>query len=244
MPLIPAAARTRARSAAVSRPRKGLRSTESRPRRRRGSRHDRGSSPELASRPNVVSIPKAWPIGALLVVGLVTLIAFWPAVDNEFVNWDDDKNFLTNEHFRGLGDAQLRWMFLKYKMGHYHPLTWVSLAIDFLDGGMDPRPYHRTSVLLHALTALSVFWLAALLFAVHPLRAESVAWVTERRDVLSGVFFVLCIGCYLRARERPETLSWRWYLLSLALLLLSLLSKAKTAQEKEMKKMFLSRSVS
>ena len=143
-------------------------------------------------------------------------------------------------------------MFLKYKMGHYHPLTWVSLAIDFLDGGMDPRPYHRTSVLLHALTALSVFWLAwillrlarppgspgearalcllsawaALLFAVHPLRAESVAWVTERRDVLSGVFFVLCIGCYLRARERPETLSWRWYLLSLALLLLSLLSKA------------------
>ena len=236
----------------MSRPRKGLRSTESGRRRRRGSRRDRSSSPELASLPNVVSIPKAWPIGALLVVGLVTLIAFWPALDNEFVNWDDDKNIVTNEHFRGLGDAQLRWMFLEYKMGHYHPLTWVSLAIDFLDGGMDPRPYHRTSVLLHVLTALSVFWLAwillrlarppgspgqaralcilsawaALLFAVHPLRAESVAWVTERRDVLSGVFFVLCIGCYLRAWERPETPSWRWYILSLALLLLSLLSKA------------------
>src|SRR6266852_5911122 len=114
-------------------------------------------------------------------------------------------------------------------LGHYIPLTWMTLGLDYLLWGMNPVGYHLTNLLLHAANAVVFFFVvrrlltralsspsehgyalavsagfAALLFAIHPLRVESVAWVTERRDVLSGLFYLATILTYLRSVERRE----------------------------------------
>src|SRR5213083_2416366 len=184
-----------------------------------------------------------------LLVVLCTLAAFLPTLQNHFVNWDDDKNFLDNHHYRGLTWQQLSWMWTTH-LGHYIPLTWMTLGMDYLLWGMNPVGYHLTSLLLHATSAVVFFFLArrfltlalprasgrghaltvsagfaALVFAIHPLRVESVAWVTERRDVLSGLFYLLTLLLYLRAREREER-GRAWYWLSVAAFVCALLSKS------------------
>jgi tetratricopeptide (TPR) repeat protein len=191
--------------------------------------------------------PASATAAALIVA--VALVCFWPALGNDFVNLDDYAMIHYNPHARGLGGAHLRWMFTTFHLGHYQPLSWVTLAFDHLLWGLDPRGYHLTSLALHAANAVLVYFLAlaiwraapvtmphapavavlaALLFAVHPLRVESVAWVTERRDVLSALFLLLATLAWLRLHEggvrRPSRA--RWYALALAACALSLLSKA------------------
>ena len=158
-----------------------------------------------------------------VVLGL-TLFVFLPALGNDFVNWDDDRNFLENTRYRGLALENLQWMFTTFHLGHYHPLTWLSLGLDYVLWEMNPAGYHFTNIALHAATALLVYFLilrllllatkaaeetpelrfsaafGALLFAIHPLRVESVAWASERRDVLSGLFYVGAALLYLRGR--------------------------------------------
>src|SRR5256886_6354675 len=187
---------------------------------------------------------------APLLVALFTLAAFLPTLQNQFVAWDDDKNFLDNPRYRGLGWAHLRWMFTAFHLGHYIPLTWVTFGLDYLLWGMNPLGYHLTNLLLHAANAVLFFSLvrriltlalpsaaerdhalavsagfAALVFAIHPLRVESVAWVTERRDVLSGLFYLLTILEYLRACEPEKRGRW-WYWLSVVTFVCALLSKS------------------
>ena len=192
---------------------------------------------------------------APVLVVLLTTFVYLPALQNGFVNFDDDKNILTNLHYRGLGWSQLGWMFTTSHVGHYIPLTWMTLGLDYLLWGINPAGYHLTSVVLHSLNA-GLFYLlaiqllgkaftssmaggrlarplgaafAALLFAVHPLRAESVAWVTERRDVLSGLFYLLAILAYLQACElRVEGTTGRrkWYWASVGCFGLALFSKS------------------
>ncbi|MBI2202418.1 MAG: tetratricopeptide repeat protein [Candidatus Rokubacteria bacterium] len=159
-----------------------------------------------------------------VVIALVTFGVFSTALDNGFVDWDDSVLITKNEHFRGLGWSQIRWMFSTILMGHYVPVTWLTLGLDYVLWGMDPAGYHFTNVVIHALNGALFYFLAlrllrastsfgafslhvaaavsALWFAIHPLRAESVAWVTERRDVLSGLFFFATLLLYLQARER------------------------------------------
>src|SRR6058998_3603613 len=186
---------------------------------------------------------------APLLVALFTLAAFLPALQNQFVNWDDKDNFLDNPHYRGLGWTHLRWMWTTH-LGHYIPLTWMTLGLDYLLWGMNPVGYHLTNLLLHAANAVVFFFVvrriltlalpspserghalavsagfAALVFAIHPLRVESVAWVTERRDVLSGLFYLLTILVYLRDCERGER-GRGWYWLSVAVFVCALLSKS------------------
>jgi len=170
-----------------------------------------------------------------VLIALVTVAAFSPTLQNQFVSWDDDKNFLENPHYRGLGWTHLRWMWTTHQ-GHYIPLTWMTLGLDYLVWGMNPLGYHLTSLLLHAANAVVFFFVvrrlltlalprpserghalavsagfAALAFAIHPLRVESVAWATERRDVLSGLFYLSAILVYLRACEREERgRGWYW----------------------------------
>jgi tetratricopeptide (TPR) repeat protein len=172
------------------------------------------------------------PLGWLppLVIFLLTVAAFYPVLQNGFVNWDDDKNIYENLNYRGLGWSQLRWMFTTLHMGHYQPLTWVSLAVDYRLWGMDPFGYHLTSLMLHAANGVLFYFVAlrllslvdgiavvsrgwsrragagfaALFFVIHPLRVESVAWATERRDLLSGFFLLCAVLCYLRANGGPE----------------------------------------
>ncbi len=168
-----------------------------------------------------------------LAVALTTFVVFLPALWNDFVNWDDHINFVNNKSFRGLGWENLRWMFTTTLMGHYIPFTWMTLAVDYLVWGLKPFGYHLTNVVLHATNAALVAVIArrllaramgvsgvalgvgaavsALVFSLHPLRAESVAWVTERRDVLSGAFFLSTILLYLVAADLHGSRR-RWFL--------------------------------
>src|SRR3954468_10208557 len=91
---------------------------------------------------------------AIAVIVVAVLVAFAPAFTNGFVIWDDDLNFLDNQSYRGLGVAQLRWMFTTLLGGHYQPLAWVTLGLDYTLWGMDARGYHLTNVVLHAATAV------------------------------------------------------------------------------------------
>lgn len=192
-----------------------------------------------------------WLAPVVLIVA--TSAAFLPTLENGFVNFDDIENFLNNRSYRGLGPAQLKWMFTTLHLGGLIPLTWMTLGLDYVIWGMDPAGYHLTSLVLHVLTAVVLYFVllrllraaqgsgepnatalrlgalfGALLFSVHPLRVESVAWVTERRDVLSGLFSVLTVLAYLRAWDTRdgERLGRRWYLLSLGFFVCALLSKA------------------
>jgi tetratricopeptide (TPR) repeat protein len=189
-----------------------------------------------------------WLVPSL--VALVTFAAFLPTLQNQFVKWDDDENFANNPHYRGLAWSHLRWMWTTFHMGQYIPLTWMTLGMDYQLWGMNPVGYHLTSLLLHAANAVVFYFVvlrlltlalpgpserghalavssgfAALVFAIHPLRVESVAWVTERRDVLSGLFYLLTILVYLRACEGEER-GRRRYGLSVALFACALLSKS------------------
>ena len=194
----------------------------------------------------------SWLAG--LLVALATFVVFIPALGNGFVNWDDDENFLWNPHYRGLAWANLRWMFTAVHQGLYTPTAWLTLGLDYVLWGMAPAGYHLTSVVLHAANALLCYLVArrllaaafapggatgdsaltagaltaALFFALHPLRVESVAWVTERRDVVVGLFTLLVVLAYLRAWERGTAgrLHRGWYWVSVALFVPALLAKA------------------
>ena len=186
----------------------------------------------------------------LLLTAAVTVFAFLPVLKGGFVTWDDDWNFLTNPAYRGLGPQQLRWMFTTFLGGPYQPFTWLTFGLDYKLWGMDPYGYHLSNLLLHTLNAGLFYavglrllrlglpearekhlrWgaaFAALFFAAHPLRVESVAWITERRDVLSGAFYLGAALFYLKAADPAQAaLRARRLALSLALYAAALLSKA------------------
>ncbi|NLO92152.1 MAG: hypothetical protein GX410_09225 [Elusimicrobia bacterium] len=167
---------------------------------------------------------------ALLAAGLAAFSA-WPSLDAGFVNWDDGK-YAASPLVRELSAENVKKMFSAPHLGLYKPLAFLSLAADYKVHGPGPRGPHLTNVLLHAANAALAFWLcflltgslpaalfAALAFAAHPMRAESVAWVSERKDVLYAFFFLLSCCLYLLRRGRA------FYLASLACFALSLMAK-------------------
>ena len=197
--------------------------------------------------PQPLALP-AWLPYAL--IALVTFFFFLPVLANGFVNWDDDFTLLLNPHYRGLGWTQLKWMFTTFHMGHYQPLSWVTFGLDYTLWGLNPKGFHLTALLLHcanamlfyaaaksllrlsapeqaaddwALMTASVF--SALVFALHPLRVESVAWATERRDILSAFFLLICFIYYLKSVAEGETKRAKYYWLALACYPFSLISK-------------------
>ena len=193
----------------------------------------------------------AWVLNPSLIpyaLAAVALLVFSPALLNGFVDWDDHINLLENPSYRGLGWTHMSWMFSTTLMGHYIPVTWLSFGLDYTLWGMNPFGYHLTNNLIHAANT-AVFYLialrllgkastltsgtlraagvmAALFFALHPLRTESVAWVTERRDVLSGLFFLLTILLYLAAADADGAPRRRLLVGSVTAYALALLSKS------------------
>ena len=179
------------------------------------------------------------------------VITFWSGVTGEFLNWDDRENIVTNPGVHGLGREQLHWMWSGVVLGHYIPLTWMSFGLNYRLGGLNPWGYHVLNLVLHGANALLFYLIArrliararpggadpdartlslgsafaALLFAVHPLRVESVVWITERKDVLCGLFFLGAVLAYLKAVE-GEDIDRRWQIVSLASFVAALLAKA------------------
>lgn len=153
---------------------------------------------------------------ALALAGLV-LVAYRPALDAGFELFDDNLYVTENAHVQaGLSLAGVRWALGATEPSNWHPLTLLSHQLDVELYGLDPRGHHLTSVLLHAACAATLFLLllsatgavgrsiaAAALFALHPLRVESVAWIAERKDVLSGLLFLLALAAYARWAARP-----------------------------------------
>jgi tetratricopeptide (TPR) repeat protein len=158
--------------------------------------------------------------GRLVALALFALsfAVFAPAIGHEFILLDDLTYVANNPHLRdGFTAAAVRWAFFESYAANWHPVTWLSHLLDARLLGPDPRGHHLVNVLLHAANTALLFvvlrrmtgrlWasaLAAALFGVHPLRAESVAWVASRKDVLSGLFWVLALGSHLRFSRRPS----------------------------------------
>jgi tetratricopeptide (TPR) repeat protein len=199
--------------------------------------------------------PAARERAILLLVFLVVLACFAPDLRNAFVDWDDTAYIVQNARIRTLSLETATWAFTEFHVSYWAPLTWLSFAVDHAIWGLDPVGYHLTNDLLHALVAALFFLVthrllrsgfaecasepqpgvllgaaavAALLFGIHPLRVESVAWAAERKDVLSMAFGMGAALAYLRhAADRPAGgLRSSSYWLALGLYVLSLLSKA------------------
>ena len=165
-----------------------------------------------------------------------TALVYAQTLDHGFVNYDDDHYVTANPHVaHGLDAEGVVWAFTRVYYHNWHPLTWISHMLDVEIHGLDPGGHHLTNVLLHASAAMLLFlalraltvrtWRSAFvaaLFAVHPLHVESVAWISERKDVLSGLFFALTLAAYARYARAP---SGARYLLVVAAFALGLASK-------------------
>ena len=155
-------------------------------------------------------------------LAVVTLVGFWPLLDNEFINFDDDLYVTDNPRVKsGLSLEGLRWAWTTGHGANWHPLTWISHMLDAEIYGLSPAGHHLTSLMWHVINGLLLFlildrttgavWpsaMVATLFALHPLHVESVAWVAERKDVLSTSFWILTIGAYVAWVARPSR--WRY----------------------------------
>lgn len=176
-----------------------------------------------------------------LVLLAITALVYAPVRDAGFINYDDPLYVQDNPHVQqGLTLDGITWAFTTDHASNWHPLTWLSHMLDIELYGLDPGGHHVTNLLLHlaatlalllALTRLTLTreegrfdlsWLVAALFALHPAHVESVAWISERKDVLSGLFFGLSLWAYAAYVERPST---RRYLTLTMVFALGLLSK-------------------
>jgi tetratricopeptide (TPR) repeat protein len=189
----------------------------------------------------IFSVPSLLrPAVAAAALALAVMVVYSPVHRFQFLHLDDNEYVTENAAVRsGLTAESVHWAWTAYHSGHWHPLTWLSLMADVERAGVNPGAMHWTSALLHAACAallclalhaatgrLGASALAAALFALHPLRVESVAWVAARKDVLSGLFVILLLwawAAYARGGSR------RFYLLALVAFVSALLSKPTVA---------------
>jgi len=153
-----------------------------------------------------------------LILTVATVVIFYPMLSHKFLNLDDHVYVTKNEHVRsGLNPQSLQWAFTTIHGEFYHPLTWVSLLTDTSLYGMKARGYLTTNLMLHVLNALLLFYvlfrttgflirslLVAALFALHPLHVESVAWISDRKDLLCTFFWYVSIWAYISYLEQPK----------------------------------------
>jgi tetratricopeptide (TPR) repeat protein len=166
-----------------------------------------------AGKPSALEGDRRWPsVAVCLFLAGIVWAAFGRTIHHDFVSYDDGIYVYENPTVtNGLTWSGVRWAFSGIHVGNWHPLTLLSHMLDCQLYGLNPAGHHFTSVLLHAATAAllflalraltGAFWrcaFVAAVFAVHPLRAESVAWIAERKDVLSGLFFMLTLLAYAR----------------------------------------------
>jgi Flp pilus assembly protein TadD len=171
-----------------------------------------------------------------LLLAVVTLTLYNPVNRHPFVNYDDDRYVTENAHIRaGLTRSTLTWALTSTEQGNWHPLTWMSHALDCSLFRLNPAGHHFTGVLLHAVNVILLYlllvhatgrvgpsWFVAALFALHPINVESVAWVAERKNVLCTMFFLLTLMTYGWYARKPH---WKRYLAVMALFTAGLAAK-------------------
>ncbi len=173
-------------------------------------------------------------LGLLLVVASLAL--YYPVNNHPFLNYDDDLYVVYNPHVHdGLQWATVEWAFTSFDASNWHPVTWLSHALDYQLFQQNAAGHHDVNLLLHVLNVLLLFWvlqqatgfvgrsaMAAALFAVHPINVESVAWIAERKNLLSMMFFLLALGAYRRYTSNPR---FGRYLIVALLFALGLMAK-------------------
>jgi len=179
------------------------------------------------------------PVLICLALAILTVVTFWSLKDCGFINFDDDHYVYENAYVQsGLNWNSIGKAFsseLVKKSGHWHPVTWLSLMLDYQIFGLNPHGYHLTNLLFHVMNTILLFLIfrrmtktlwpsafVAALFAIHPLHVESVAWIAERKDVLSTFFWMLTMGAYSYYVEHP---GFRRYFLVLLFFILGLMAK-------------------
>lgn len=178
----------------------------------------------------------------LCAILLLTFFTFYPSLKNGFTNWDDNVYIAENPLIKDLSPDNIKQIFDTENPValNYHPITILSFAIDHKLSGYDPKAYHTTNLLFHLLNTALVFWfvfvlsnkkiavaaIVALFFGIHPMHVESVAWVSERKDVLYVFFFVACLICYHKYVYANGKRKILLYLFTITLFLISILSKA------------------
>ena len=172
-----------------------------------------------------------------LCLGLIAavFVCYSSVTRNQFVHFDDDLYITDNAHVNtGLTWEAVRWAFTSYYVANWHPLTWLSHALDVSLFGLKPVGPHLVNVLLHAMNAVLLFLLlqyatgyrwrslmVAALFALHPINVESVAWAAERKNVLSTLFFLLALYAYEWYARKPERRRYAWVIGLYALALMA-----------------------
>src|SRR5665213_494613 len=189
---------------------------------------------------------KGWIKWAFIgVIVLITFITFIPAQKNNFTNWDDDQYILDKPHIAKPIVEAASYFFSNIYFSNYHPLTMILYAIEFHSAApvkglySDPAIYHDTSIFIHLLNVMMVFWfifllsgkrlevaaIVALFFGIHPMHVESVAWIAELKDVLYTFFFIGGLISYYKYISNKEKKSIMLILLTFVLFVLSGLSK-------------------
>jgi protein O-mannosyl-transferase len=167
--------------------------------------------------PGLFSSPEKRTVVLCLLLVAATLAVYNPVNRNAFVNFDDDQYITHNPHIvAGLSWDTVKWAFSNYYEANWHPLTWLSHALDCQLFGLNPVGHHYMNVFLHAVNAMLLFWvlqsatgktwpswMVAALFALHPVNVESVAWASERKNVLSMMFLLLALAAYGWYARRP-----------------------------------------
>src|SRR5271165_4074100 len=179
---------------------------------------------------------RLWPTVLSVLLVVATVAVYFPVHAYQFLNYDDDVVVTNNVHVKyGLSWDGVKWAFTTFYFANWQPLAWVSHALDSELFGLKPGPHHDTNLLLHALNAVLLFWvllratgytgrsfMVAALFALHPINVESVAWVAERRNPLSMLFFLLGLGAYRWYARDPKL---GRYIVVALLFVLGLMSK-------------------
>lgn len=199
------------------------------------------ATPDGVARSSGAAAPAAgrWrrELGCGLLLAIATVASYAKVFSNGFVNLDDDYYVSRNVWTQmGLCRPAIRWAFTTFDFGNWHPLTWLSLQLDNQLFGPGPTGYHATNLVLHLANTFALYWLlrqltaasgrsavVAAFFALHPLHVESVAWIAERKDVLSALFFLLSLIFWVRYVRQPSVTRYGLALLSFAL---SLMAKA------------------
>ena len=185
-------------------------------------------------KPSFLIIGREWIVCLFIVI--TVLAVYWQVGHHDFITYDDRAYVTDNPVVKsGLNLKSIKWAFTATHEHNWHPLTWLSHMLDCQIYGLNPRGHHFTSILFHIVNSILLFLIfrrmtkaiwesafVAILFAIHPLHVESVAWVAERKDVLSTFFWMLTMGAYMLYVENPNV---RRYLLAVLLFALGLMAK-------------------